>query len=432
MSLADALLACEPPLDAVTTDVVTPDVDARRASLTARVASAFETIRASKSTLERARRERNDNDARASSALIVEVGTHAATRSPSTAALVVLACGAHGGVEGDDGPAWSSRDARDAAARTFDAVFANDPDGFVEAFVESCEKVLFDALRVPRDSFAAEASELESRARVAARRLLWGAGAAADAARTADVLAVAMPCALRAMDYPCGAVKVMGARAAAIMQRTGRLAERGRADALLDAARAALAGALPEVWPHALEMACALTVETCVANDRDAVEEYRKTFARAIDCASLHGADVAYARPFLRVMPAFVESARACVVVHLNRLLPLLCGYMRSVRDDVAVDAARLVAVVARNAWPRMRAHCRELWPHLKCAYAEADARSAKSCDALRREIERVAELVQLAAGDSFADAWKNDSDVPERAVGLVRFVASLPERVVG
>jgi len=434
MSLDDDARACEPPLDLIIpreSDDIDADIAARRAAHAARAARALESIAARASTLERARRHR-DASAR-TVARVVEMDGRSSgdDRSPSMMAQVALACGAHGAAEADDGPTWSSRDARDASARTCDAVFGRDQDAFVAAFEEACEDVLSEALRAPRDSFAADAAARDARAVVAARRALWGVSTASTMARTADVCAVALPCVLRAMDYPCGAVKAMGARAAATLARTGRLAEDGRADALLDAAHDALVGALPEVWPHALDVACALTVGKCAANDRDAVDEYRKTFARAIDCAALHGLDVAYARPFLRVMPEFVAHARACVVVHLNRLLPLLCGYMRSAKDDVAVDAARLIAVVAQNSWPRMHAHCREMWPHLKCAYAEADARSAKSCDALRREIERVVELVQLAAGNSFAEAWKNDDDVPAHAVELVRFVASLPERVV-
>ena len=76
---------------------------------------------------------------------------------------------------------------------------------------------------------------------------------------------------------------------------------------------------------------------------------------------------------------------------------------------------------------PVLRAHCESMWPHVKRAYAEADGRSAVSCDKLRAELERVVELVQLAAGGEFTRVWRSDEDVPAHAVGLVRFLAALP-----
>jgi hypothetical protein len=352
-----------------------------------------------------------------------------APTSESESALALLACAAHGALGDGDVPRWSNARLSALAAETYDDGFkARGPDAVIDSFLEAYGRA--DAPAAPAASFGANAESDARAAEIAARQLSWCLERdelyLGSPSRTREVVAVAMPRVLRALDYPSEGVRTSGAMSARALSRraTGFDWRAGPGAVLLDACRSALIGASAEVWPHALDVACALT--GVVARDAG-IEEYRKTFSRAIDCARLRGTETAYAAPLLASFPNLIRDAKACVAVHLDRLLPLLCAYMQSHKDDVAVGAASLVALVVENAWPRARAHCESMWPHVKRAYAEADGRSAVSCDKLRAELERVVELVQLAAGGEFTRVWKSDEDVPAHAVGLVRFLAALP-----
>ena len=373
--------------------------------------------------------DRDDGSPRAAP-LVEEVSSSSSSAPTRTSsALALLACAAHGARAAGDVPRWSNARLRALADSTYDDGFkARGPDAVIDSFLEAYGRA--DAPAAPAASFGANAESDARAAEIAARQLSWCLERdelyLGSPSRTREVVAVAMPRVLRALDYPSEGVRTSGAMSARALSRraTGFDWRAGPGAVLLDACRSALIGASAEVWPHALDVACALT--GVVAKDAG-IEEYRKTFARAIDCARLRGTETAYAAPLLASFPDLIRDAKACVAVHLDRLLPLLCAYMQSHRDDVAVGAASLVALVVENAWPRARAHCESMWPHVKRAYAEADGRSAASCDKLRAELERVVELVQLAAGGEFTRVWKSDEDVPAHAVGLVRFLAALP-----
>ncbi|MDA9766704.1 hypothetical protein N9D08_01650 [bacterium] len=430
MTLADVARACVPsPSDASSSEESSFDDFA---------SATFDRLRALRDgarDLEPARprqripNDRDDGSPRAAP-LVEEVSSSSSSAPTRTSsALALLACAAHGARAAGDVPRWSNARLRALADSTYDDGFkARGPDAVIDSFLEahSWEEPPSKA------SFGADAASDALAAEIAARQLSWclERDELYRGSRTRDVVAVAMPRVLRALDYPSEAVRASGAMSARALS-TRATGFDWRADrwgaVLLDACRSALIGATPEVWPHALDVACALT--GVVAKDAG-IEEYRKTFARAIDCARLRGTETAYAAPLLASFPDLIRDAKACVAVHLDRLLPLLCAYMQSHRDDVAVGAASLVAIVVENAWPRARAHCESMWPHVKRAYAEADGRSAASCDKLRAELERVVELVQLAAGGEFTRVWKSDEDVPAHAVGLVRFLAARPPTV--
>jgi len=352
----------------------------------------------------------------------------------SESCAVLLACAAHGALRDGDAPAWSSRRASGAAAETYDAGLRS-ASFTVTCFEETCE-MLFEALVSPKNAFGDEADEDEAAARVASRQLLWCLQRQhrlmdEDSAR---VVSAALPCVLRAMDYPSDVVKTTGARCAREMTRVGCELDwraTGAGAPLLHAAREALVGCTADVWPHALDVACALT-HRLASGTPEVVEEFRKTFSRALDCASLHGADASYAKPLLETFSSFIRVAKSCVVAHLNRLLPLLCRYMQSHRDDVAIGAAELLSVVVENSWPRARSYGASVWPDVKRAYAEADARSSKSCDDMRRALERACALVQLASGGTFSEVWNVDEEARRlsHCADLMTFLDSLPEVV--
>ena len=424
MTLADAARACVPtPADASSDDFASAAFDRLRALRDG--ARDLEPARASA-----IRRMPTNREASGSARLVEEISSDdVAPTSESESALALLACAAHGALGDGDVPRWSNARLSALAAETYDDGFkARGPDAVIDSFLEAYGRA--DAPAAPAASFGANAESDARAAEIAARQLSWCLERdelyLGSPSRTREVVAVAMPRVLRALDYPSEGVRTSGAMSARALSRraTGFDWRAGPGAVLLDACRSALIGASAEVWPHALDVACALT--GVVARDAG-IEEYRKTFSRAIDCARLRGTETAYAAPLLASFPNLIRDAKACVAVHLDRLLPLLCAYMQSHKDDVAVGAASLVALVVENAWPRARAHCESMWPHVKRAYAEADGRSAVSCDKLRAELERVVELVQLAAGGEFTRVWKSDEDVPAHAVGLVRFLAALP-----
>ena len=339
----------------------------------------------------------------------------------SSTALALAACASHGRTSSRDVPGWSSEALADAADATFEACVGAAHASM--AFRELATREFMDTLRAPgaEGGFGADAEVADARAVVASRQMRWCVDASTQAMDVSDVLDVALTCVLRAMDYPHSEVRANGARAASVIAR--RRGEEGfPAEVLLDASRSLLVGAVEDVWPHALETACMLT--PIVEND----EDFRKTFDKALDTACLRGLDVAYARPLLDIFSDFTRSAGVRVVAHLSRLLPLLCSYLHAVKDDIAIDAAKLIAIVIENSWPRMHAHCASMWPHAKRAYAEADGRSAKRCDELRLVIRGIVELLQLAAGKEFMRVWSADLDVPEHARELVAFLESLPK----
>ena len=228
------------------------------------------------------------------------------------------------------------------------------------------------------------------------------------------------------MDYTSHAVKMYGIRCAARISAAAEYSSDELAP-LLAASRDALIGATPKIWPYALESACNMTVKIAAVHVKgeDVLKnEYRETFTRVLDTASLHAMDVKYAAPVLAVFPSFMESANLFIVPHLSRIFPLLCAYLQSVNDDVSIGAANAMRVAVERAWPRVGAQCATTWPELKRAYAEADARSAKKCDELRRALERVSEGLQLAAGEQFSSIWSTDTSVPEHARDLVSFLS--------
>ena len=448
MALADAARGCIPSPSLVrelaSDDASSPPSPSDTLTAFARVSERnFATLRQRATDLEPARGLITPRPVTPRARKLVEVieddGNTSEVTSTSESALALLACAAHGAWRDGDVPRWSNERLSALAAEVYDDGLKA-RDAVVRSFIEACECDVLEALRAPKDSFGMNAELDSARARVAARQLSWclerkelmESGGVPDV--MTRVMEVALPCVLRALDYPLGDVRTNGARCARAMSRVAGLGWQAASGAvLLDACRSALIGASAEVWPHALDAACVLTYAVVSGGgSQDVVEEYRKTFTRAIDCACLHGMEVAYAAPLLASFPDLIQHAKACIVVHLDRLLPLLCGYMQSYKDDVAISAATLIALVVKNAWPRVHAHCESMWPHMKRAYAEADGRSAANCDKLRAELESVAEIVQLAAGENFTRVWENDKDIPSHAAGLTRYLAALPARTEG
>jgi hypothetical protein len=379
-------------------------------------------------------------ESRAPPGKIIEVVVHDDDDDAWTWAFLAIAAHARAD-DADVAPTWSSASASTLATTMFrnlyDAI-ENDDDDDVCAIVHDALMVIFQALdNKPKEDLTSfrrdDEEDVDARALVAARQLHFITCAPLSRTKKGDVKRISIPCVLRAMDYPSHAVKMYGIRCAARISTSAEYSSDELAP-LLAASRDALIGATPKMWPYALESACNMTVKIAAAavhakgGGEDVLllkNEHRETFTRVLDTASLHAMDVKYAAPALAVLPSFMESANLFIVPHLSRIFPLLCAYLQSVNDDVSIGAANAMRVAVERAWPRVGAQCATTWPELKRAYAEADARSAKKCDELRRALERVSESLQLAAGEQFSSIWSADPrSVPEHARGLVSFLS--------
>lgn len=344
-----------------------------------------------------------------------------------------LAVATHARADAAEGvPEWSSAAASTIAASIGDEYF-NMSNELTQGFVLAALTAMFHALETPKDSLKMGGDDADARALVSARQLHWLVSSIVsspfnDNDECDDVRRRIVPCVLRAMDYPSHAVKMYGARCAARLSSASAASRRDDdyVAPLLDASRSALIGATPDIWPYALESACNFTVKR---NGQE--KEYRLTFTRILDAASLHAMDVKYAAPALKTLPSFIENANLYVVPHLARIFSLFGAYLQSYNDDVSIGAANAMRVAAERAWPRVAARCATTWPELKRAYAEADGRAAKKCDELRRAIERVGEVLQLAAGEQFTSIWSADPNVPEHAADFVAFLKSLPSKKI-
>lgn len=373
--------------------------------------------------------------------------------SSSSSASVLLACATHAPASMHNSrctslplPPWSDETAANAAAAAYEERFGKGAASSSEKttrFKEICVAAIAPALSV-KDAAIDDQHDLgRYGARVAVRQLLWCLARDdvwTDLDSTVVVVAdAALPCVLRAMDYPDEEVRIRGTQCASELVERLEYYYKGKEEdgatirnpsVLLDAARSCLIGATEDLWPHALRVACDLTC--IIGASAGESEVFRKTLTLALDSACLRAMDVKYATSVVECFPRLIQAAKACVVVHLKRLLPLLCGYMQSYKDEVAIGAADLLIVVVEYSWPRARAHCERMWPPMKRAYAEADSRVGNNGELLRRKLEKLAALLQLACGETFEElCWKKKGDdVPEHARGLVRFLESLPPRI--
>ena len=387
-----------------------------------------------------------------------------ASTSSSSSAAVLLACATHAPSTNDRFrlplPPWSDETAANAATVAYEERFVRESDGasvvVSECFKEICVAAIAPALGIIDDKNAAVIDDDLGRygARVAVRQLSWcltrddvWAAAKKTDSDSNIVSAAALPCVLRAMDYPDEEVRIRGTQCASELVKRCKdgyvnIGGLGLSKVLLEAARSCLIGATEDLWPHALRATCDLTIitaaedaaaETSSSSFDSSSSSYRRTLTLALDSACLRAMDVKYATSVVECFPRLIRAAKAYVVVHLKRLLPLLCGYMQSYKDEVAIGAADLLIVVVEYSWPRARAHCEQMWLPMKRAYAEADSRVGTNGDVLRRKLEKLAALLQLACGETFEElCWKKKGDdVPEHARGLVRFLESLPPRVV-
>jgi hypothetical protein len=367
--------------------------------------------------------------------------------STSSSAEVLLACATHALSSSMRHPApWSDETAANAASAAYEERFGKGAAASSETtcFKEICVAAIAPALLSSssvKDDGNNDSDLGRYGARVAVRQLLWCLSRDdvwTDSSDSTVIATTALPCVLRAMDYPDEEVRIRGTQCASELverlyyyykkEEGGGGFAAGQEQVLLDAARSCLIGATEDLWPHALRVACDLT---CIIGGES--EVFRKTLTLALDSACLRAMDVKYATSVVECFPRLIQAAKACVVVHLKRLLPLLCGYMQLYKDEVAIGAADLLIVVVEYSWPRARAHCERMWLPMKRAYAEADSRVGDNGELLRRRLEKLAALLQLACGETFEKlCWKKeDDDVPEHARGLVRFLESLPPRVV-
>lgn len=367
-----------------------------------------------------------------------------ASSSSSSSSAVLLACATHALSSSMRRPApWSDETAANAASIAYEERFGKgaSEETTTRCFKEICVAAIAPALHTSSGDNDSSSDLDRYGARVAVRQLLWclsrdDVWAANTDSNAAIIATTALPCVLRAMDYPDEEVRIRGTQCAVELverryMRSGFAAAAGEEEVLLDAARSCLIGATEDLWPHALRVACDLTC--IIGASAGESEVFRKTLTVALDSACLRAMDVKYATSVVECFPRLIQAAKACVVVHLKRLLPLLCGYMQSYKDEVAIGAADLLIVVVEYSWPRARAHCERMWLPMKRAYAEADSRVGDNGELLRRRLEKLAALLQLACGETFEElCWKKkggDDDVPEHARGLVRFLESLPSR---
>ena len=314
--------------------------------------------------------DRDDGSPRAAP-LVEEVSSSSSSAPTRTSsALALLACAAHGARAAGDVPRWSNARLRALADSTYDDGFkARGPDAVIDSFLEahSWEEPPSKA------SFGADAASDALAAEIAARQLSWclERDELYRGSRTRDVVAVAMPRVLRALDYPSEAVRASGAMSARALStratgfdwRAGPLGRRvaRRVSVRLDrrdpGGLAARLGRRVRVDGRRREG----------RGNRGVSQDVRASHRLRALCAGRRRRTPRRCSPRFRDL---IRDAKACVAVHLDRLLP---AFVRV--HAIAQGRRRRRRGVARRARRRKRLAARARALRVDVAAREARVR---------------------------------------------------------
>ena len=246
--------------------------------------------------------------------------------------------------------------------------------------------------------------------------------------RIEGVVSRVVPCVLRAMDHKNASVRREGCAAlVAFVASVTRTELRWHGAALLDAAASTLSASTPEVFGTAAAAHVRTALAVCSDDTRD--PGLMTAFTAILDAANSRGHEPEVAAAWVAEVPPLIAALKLSVASHLDRLFPPLLSWLHARDDAVACGAASCLELVCRMTWPRVPGHAVSLWPDIARAYAEADARSV--ADELRTELERLAAVLQLAAGDAFEAVWSRSKNgpVPSELEPLIAYLESLPAR---
>jgi hypothetical protein len=245
------------------------------------------------------------------------------------------------------------------------------------------------------------------------------------------VVSRVVPCILRAMDHNSPAVRREGCAAlVALVAAVTRTEMRWHGAALLDAAANTLGGSGTEVFGAAAAAHVRATI--AVSSDDPHEPKLANALAVMIDAANSRSHEPLVAAAWVIEAPALISAAKLSTAPHLNRLFPPLLSWLHARDDDTALGAASCLELICTMTWPRVPAHAAELWSDIARAYSEADVRGDDAfVFKFRAALTRVADVVQLAAGENFEPAWRRDGDpVPPALEPLVAHLEGLPGRV--
>lgn len=278
-------------------------------------------------------------------------------------------------------------------------------------------------------------------AMVAAVRLRWlllaagypwiGCVEVKDDNSATGVVSRVVPCVLRAMDHQNTVVRREGCAAlVALVASTSRTELRWHSDLLIDAASSSLTGSNAETFGAAAAAFARVVLAVCSDDPRDS--RLMSALTLMIETANSRSHEPAVAAAWVMEAPALISAVKLCAAAHLSRLLAPLLGWLHARDDNTALGAAACLELLCKMTWPRVPSHASDMWPDIMRAYIEADARGGLAITAdLRAKLKRLAAVIQLAAGEEFEKAWRQDSDkrVSPELAPLVSYLKQLPAR---
>jgi hypothetical protein len=152
-------------------------------------------------------------------------------------------------------------------------------------------------------------------------------------------------------------------------------------------------------------------------------------FTAVLEAANSRGHEPEVAAAWVVEAPPLIAALKLSVASHLDKLFPPLLSWLHARNDAIACGAATCLELTCTMTWPRIPGRAASLWPDMARAYAEADARSVPG--ELRTHLERLAAVLQLAAGNSFEAVWSRSKNepVPSELEPLIAYLESLPAR---
>lgn len=246
--------------------------------------------------------------------------------------------------------------------------------------------------------------------------------------RTDGVISRVVPCVLRAMDHKNSSVRREGCAAlVGFVASVTRTELRWHGAALLDAAASTLSASTPEFFGAAVAAHVRTALAVCSDDVRD--PGLMTAFTAVLEAANSRGHEPEVAAAWVVEAPPLIAALKLSVASHLDKLFPPLLSWLHARNDAIACGAATCLELTCTMTWPRIPGRAASLWPDMARAYAEADARSVPG--ELRTHLERLAAVLQLAAGNSFEAVWSRSKNepVPSELEPLIAYLESLPAR---